>query len=90
MAKKRRRRRQTWRPPRVPYSRPEGGVAPEAPVRLSPQVLPHPEAAPVSSIQMAETRAEEFAYVRQDLIRIAVLAVLIFGVQFVLKFWMGL
>jgi len=89
MAKKRR-RRQKQRPPRVPYSRPEGSTAPEVLKEPSPQAPPRPEMTPVSPVQASETRADELAYVRKDLIRIAILAVLIFGAQFALKFWMGL
>ncbi|GEM_PF-6041846 len=84
MARKKRRRART-QPPRVPYSRPEG----------VPRPAPKGQGAPVERVNTAVAEVappsaeDEFAHVRHDLVRITVLAVLIFGVQFALKLWWG-
>lgn len=83
MAKKKR-HSQTRRPPRVPYSSPEGAPGRAVP---PPRVPPPPDIA--LSEEVAKAPEETFAYVRKDLRRIAILAVLIFGVQLALKIWMG-
>lgn len=63
--------------PKVPYSDPRGRTRQSKPAPKQPK-----SAAP-------EVDAAEYEYVARDMRRIAILALVIFGAQVVLKFWMG-
>lgn len=63
--------------PQVPYSDPRGRTRKPSPTETK------------ASTQTPAVPESDYGYVMGDMRRIALLAILIFAAQFVLKFWMG-